>query len=242
MSIAIDVILVIIFALFAIKFTKDGFIISLIKIGGKWLSFFLALVLNPFVTNRLHEGFFNRSITNGIENTLTNLVENNPNGYTLSQLFEELPEGFLGLLRYFNVSLPMLEAEYGSSTEATDAIIADIAGRIATPCSMTISRIIAYLICFLISLIFFWWLRKNVERIIKHSFFFHLDKMFGFITGTLLGLCAVLAIVAVTYTVFQLFIVYDSSSTIMSVYENSYVFKFINEIDMIKLFKGIFQR
>ena len=127
MSIVIDVALVLTFALFVISFTKNGFAGSIIKIGKGWISLFFSFVLNPFVTDRLHEWVLCRPITNGINNTLVTLLETNPNGYSLSQLFERLPQGFVGLLSNFDINLKVLEAEYGSSTEATKEILADIA-------------------------------------------------------------------------------------------------------------------
>ena len=240
MSIAIDVILVIIFALFVIKFTKDGFIMTLVKIGGKWLSLFVSLVLNPFVKGRLHNWFFLRPITKGVKSTLVDLLESNPNGYNLSEIFSKLPKAFLGLLEHFNISIAALEDEYGSATEASEAILADIAEKIAIPCSETISGMFAYVICFLFSAIFFWWLRRNVKRIMKYSFFRYIDIASGFIIGTVLGLCAVFLLVTVVYTVLQLFVVYDASSPVMGVYSDSYVFKYIKDLDVLGMVKQFF--
>ena len=239
MSILIDVVLVLVFGLFVFKFTKDGFIMTLVKIGGKWLSVFVSLVLSPIVTGRLHEWVLLRHITSGIKSTLVGILESNPNGYNLEDLFTHLPNGFRGLLDYFGVSLASIEAEYGSASAATDAMLGEIALKIATPCSETIASILSYIICFVFSALFFWWLRRNVQRIMRHSFFRYVDIASGFLIGTVLGICVVFLLVTVTFTVFQLFIVYDASSTVMDIYNKSYVFRFLKSINMMQIVRGL---
>ena len=183
--------------------------------------------------------FLFRLISNGIHGTLTTILNTNPNGYNLSELFANLPSGFLGLLNHFNVSLSALEAEFGSATAATDGILNEIANRIASPCSAAIASILAYIICFVVTKLVVKWLDWKIRQR-RTPFFRKVDGVMGFIMGVAIGLCAVFGIVWVTYTVFQLIIVFDASSPIFEVYENSYVFKFMKELDIIGIFKNFY--
>ena len=238
MSIFIDCLLVITFVAFIISFTKNGFAGTIIKIGKTWISLFFSAVLNPMVSERIHEWFLYGSITKGINNTLTNLVENNPNDYNLSQVFAKLPEGFLNFLKNYNISLAELEAEYGSATEATDSILLEISRKIALPCSEMISSIIAYIICFVASFFFFRWLHLKIKQR-RSPFFRVLDGIMGFMIGVSLGCCAMFALSAVIFTIFQVIIVFDANSPVTSIYENSYVFKFVNQFDIIGFIKNL---
>lgn len=239
MSIVFDLILIAVFVLFVIHFTRNGFAGTIIKLGKTWISLFFSLVLNPIVSGKLHEWVLCERITNGVYGTLQDLVQSNPNGYGLGELFEKFPQGFLGLLEHFGISIQALEAEYGSSTEATDLILVDIAGKIATPASRAISSILAYIICFIASLIFFAWLGRKIKQR-RTPFFRTVDNIMGFIIGTAIGFCAVFAIVTVTYTVFQLIIVFDASSKVFDIYNGSYVFKFMKDLDIIGILKNFF--
>lgn len=239
MSVFIDVALIITFVLFVISFTKNGFAGTIIRIGKTWISLFFSSVLNPLVSGMINDWFLFRPVQSGINNTLVALIENNPNKYNLSQLFDKLPAGFLGLLRHFGISLSELEAEYGSATEASEQILGDIATKIATPCAKAISGILAYIVCFIASLLFFVWLNRKIKQR-RTPFFRFIDGIMGFVIGTAVGACAVFGIVTVIYTVFQIIIVFDASSSVTAVYEGSYVFKYVNELDAIGMLKNLF--
>lgn len=238
MSIFIDVVLVLTLVGFIVSFTKNGFAGSIIKIGKTWISLFFSAVLNPLVSARIHEWILYRPITKGINNTLTNLVENNPNHYNLGEVFDKLPEGFLNFLKNYNISLADLEAEYGSATEASESILAEISRKIALPFSETLSSIIAYIVCFVASFFFFAWLRKKIKQR-RSPFFRVLDSIMGFLIGVALGCCAMFALSAVIFTVFQVIIVFDANSPVTAIYQNSYVFKFVNQFDILGFIKNL---
>ena len=238
MSIFVDVVLVAIFVILLVAFTKNGFVGTISDIGKTWISLFFSAVLNPFVSGRIHEWFLIDPLTKGINNTLTGLVENNPNDYNLAQIFEKLPKGFLGFLEHYEISIAELEAEYGSATLASDKILAEISLKIATPCSEMLSSIIAYVLCFIASLIFFAWLKMKIKQRMS-PFFRFLDSVMGLIVGAAIGYCAVFVVSVVTYTIFQVIVVFDANSPVTAVYENSYVFKFITEFDLLGVIKNI---
>ena len=95
MSIAVDIILVFSFAAVLFFFTKHGLDRALLKIGKTWLSFACALVIGPKLTDLFENLFIRDAITDAVHSSLADLIEHNPNGYNLAELFENLPEGFL---------------------------------------------------------------------------------------------------------------------------------------------------
>ena len=239
MSIAIDIIIVAIFLLFVIRFTMQGFARTVFKIGKTWLSLFTSIAIGPFISGRIREWFLSDTITKGIKNTLADIVANNPNEYNIGIMFESLPKPFISFLEHFNISLPALEMEYGTYTTATDEILDAIALRIATPCADLVAQIAGHIICFLITFFFFRWLNLKI-RSTRVPFFRYADKVVGFVVGSAIGISAAVAFSMILYTVFQVIVVYDAHSPVASIYDNSYIFKFINQIDFVGMIKQFF--
>ncbi len=238
MSIAIDVLLILIFILFVVIFTKNGLFLTIFKIGKAWLSLFCSIALGPWFAARLEGWFLNGLITKGINDTLSSLVQDNANHYSLSELFQNLPEGLLNFLNHFGISLPALEAEYGSHTYATEEIIAAISERFSEPCVELISAIASHVFCFVVTYIFLNWLGKKRDR---RLVFFYIDRVLGFIVSVPLGISVVLALSVLLHTIVQVSLAFNTNSILLPIYNNSYLLRFINEYDVIGAVKSIIQ-
>ena len=240
LSIIVDIFLISLFVFFVVFFSKYGFAKTIYKLGKTWMSFFVSMILGPWVSGVLDKLFLRKAITSGVQNTLIDLVENNANGYNLEELFMNLPEGFVGFLRQYGISLPELEAEYGSYTEASEEIIRGMAERIATPCIEMVSGIIGHVLGFVVPLIFFSWLSYKI-RSRRVPFFRYVDHVSGFITGALVGYCAALGLSMLVHTAFQVIMAFDSHSIVADIYNNSYLFKFLCEFDTFGAISGFFR-
>lgn len=233
MSILADILLVVIFIGILAFFSKYGLVKALMKIGKSFLSFFCAMVLGPWVAGRLEVWFMRRLITDGVHTSLVSFVEQNANGYNLAEVFEHLPEGFVKFLNGLGASLDVLEAEYGSYTEAGEEILREMAERIADPCIGVASGVIGYLVCFFVPLLVMWWLGMETRKNTSHPIFRFFDHVGGFLVGLVLAYSAVLLLSVFAHTVFQIVLAFDSSSTIMEIYQESYIFKFLKEFDTL---------
>ena len=239
MSIFIDVCLLAVFVVFVVMFSKYGFARTVYKIGKTWLSLFCSIILGPFVSERLREWFLQDLIAKGVNNTLTDLVANNPNGYTLSELFQNLPDGFVSFLNNFDISLPLLEVEYGSATEATNEIIFAISEIIAGGCAKLVSDFVGHVVCFVVALIFFAWLNFEIRKR-RIGFFRVIDQIIGFVAGLVIGYCAVFGLSVLLHTIFQVVVAFNAQSSVTTIYENSYIFKFVAEFNMLGAVKQLF--
>ena len=240
MSILIDILLIAVFVIFVIVFSKYGFARTTYKIGKTWLSVFCSMVLGPWVAAKLEGWFLRNTITTGINGTLLNLVENNPNQYSLEQLFERMPEGFISFLNSCGINFDQLEAEYGSSSYATEEMISAISERIADPCISMISSIIGHVICFIVPLIFFQWLNFQIRKR-RVAFFRYIDHFVGFLVGVAIGYCVSLATALIVQTIFQVIVCFDAHSSVTGIYDNSYVFKFLNEFNSLEFIRELFK-
>ena len=204
-------------------------------VGRQWLSLFISMATGPLISDRIKAWFLSPTVTGGIHRTLTDIVENNPNGYS--------------------ISLPELEATYGSSTVASGEILQEIAVRIADPCADLVSNIVGHIVGWLVPLLFFGYLKKKLEFIKdlkareysslsvrekkRARFFVGIEHFLGFVAGSAVGMFVAVAVSVFVLTVFQVVVVYDAHSPVMSIYENSHVFKFINEINIWGMIKQL---
>ncbi len=239
MSIVMDLLLIAVFAFLMILFTKYGFARTAKKIGKTWLSVFCSMVLGPWVAKQLENLFMRKAIVAGFNNTLTDLVENNPNDYDLAELFSRLPDGFVRFLDGYGINFAELEAEFGSSTTASADIIRAIAERMATPCVSMISSVIGHVICFVVPLILFAWLDAQI-RSRKYPILRYVDHVSGFIVGSAAGYCAAWGIAVAVYTMFQVVVCFDANSVVTRIYTDSYVFRFLNEFNTVEFLKKTF--
>ena len=241
MSILVDVILVIIFLLIVIFFTRFGLDKALYKLGKTWLVIACSFIIGPIITNFLEDLFITNLVTNAVHSSLIELIENNANGYNLAELFASMPQGFVNFLDSFGASLSALEAEFGSYTEASSEIIATMATRIATPCVNTLSSIIGQILGIIIPWAFFKWMSYELKKDSKHSFFRFFDYVGGFIVGVILGYLAVMGLAVLTKTIFQVIIAFNSEIQVMPIYENSFIFKFVADFNIFKVVAEFFQ-
>ncbi len=66
------------------------------------------------------------------------------------------------------------------------------------------------------------------------------DKLLGLVLGIILGMLTVSVISTALYSVLELLVLFDAESTAMSVYEESYVFKFIYDLKLFDFIRNLF--
>ncbi len=241
MSIVVDIVLVAIFLGIVIFFTKYGLDKALQKIGKVWLALAFSLFLGPLLTSFFENIFITNWITNGVHRSLIDLIEHNANGYNLAELFASMPENFVNFLDGLGASLSALEAEFGAYTEASETIIYTMAQRISAPCISVLSNLIGHILGIAIPWLFMKWISYELKKDEKHAFFRVFDYIGGFLVGVAVGYFAVMCISILASTIFQVIVAFDSSVQIMAIYNNSFVFKFLSEFDIIGEITNLFQ-
>jgi len=239
MSIVIDVLLIAVLALIAFRFTRVGFATTVFRIGRAWLSLFTSFILGPIVSGRLEVWFLSDTITNGIYKTLDQTLLNSTTGYNIKALFAHLPDGFVSFLNYFKISLPELEATYGSTTEPNEEMLREIARLLATPLASFAASLLGHIICFLFTFFFFKWINLQIRKR-RIPVFRYLDHILGCIVGIALGCAVIIGTSILTRTVFQIILAFNAESTLMSLYESTYVLKFLGNLDIVGIFSQLF--
>lgn len=240
-AIAIDVVIVLIFGLVVFFFTKNGFDRAVLKLGKAWLSLAITLLVGPLLTAWLEDLFLRDWITNGVYASLLDIIENNPNGYNIAELFENLPVGFVKLLDGLGASLSALEAEFGSYTEASEQIVRAMAERISDPCVSVVSTLVGHIVGFVVPWLFFKWLDWELKKDSSHVIFRVFDHAGGFIAGVAGGYCLVMGMALLVRTLFQVLTAFDAGMDLMAIYNGSFVFKFLGEFDAFGAILNLFQ-
>ena len=237
-SILVDLLFVATFLVFMIFFLKYGFAKAALRIGKTWLSVICSVLIGPWLSNLLQDLFIRDMISKGLLQTLTDLVANNPNGYNLEELFQNLPAGFTNILGNYGVSYAALEAEFGSATYATPEILQAISVRLAEPCNNAFSSIIGYMVGFIVPWVFIKWLNLKIRRNKKIPIYRYIDAISGCIVGIIIGGAALVFLSVVVQTVFQIIVAFDMHSPVVDVYENSLFCRLFTRFDVLLLVKN----
>ncbi len=232
MSILIDILLVCVVIVFTVWFSREGFAMIVHKMGKTWMSLLTSLFLGPFVAKSMKSLFLLDALTRGINNTLNTLVANSTNGYNLEQLFSKFPRGLIVLLEYYNISLPELMSIYGSTTEASEEIIYVISQRIATPASEMIANLFGHIACFIVAQVFVIWISIQIRKR-RVRFLRYVDHINGFLMGVICGACVALGLSVLTHAIFQIVVAFNAESTLLQIYDDSYIFKFLCEFNIL---------
>jgi uncharacterized membrane protein required for colicin V production len=154
-------------------------------------------------------------------------------------LFERLPQEFVKFLNNLGVGIESLKAEYGQVVEANAEILHGMADKISAPIVGIISSIIGSVVCFVVPLIFFAYLNRRSKLAESNSVIRFFDKVGGVFAGIIVGYCVVVGVVFLLYIIFQTVVAFNSQSQIMDFYNNSFLFKFLNEFDILKGFNAL---
>jgi hypothetical protein len=240
-GILIDLLLVGIFVGFVVLFWKYGFARAVYKIGKTWLSAACSLLIGPWLTQFLQNLFLRAWITNAVHSTVSGLVQNNANNYTIAELFAHLPEGFVKILGNYQLSPEALEREFGSLSYTSDELLLAISERLADPCISMVSSMIGHIVGFAVPLFFFMWLNGKIRRSRK-PFFRYVDKISGVFVGICLGYCAVAVAAVFLQSVFQIILAFDAHNIVADIYEKSFLFEFMSQFDTLNAIRMIIQR
>ena len=137
--------------------------------------------------------------------------------------------------------LSTIEATYGSLTEPNHEMLMEISELLAAPLASFASNLFGHIICFLITFFFFKWINLQIRKR-RVPVLRYIDHIFGFIVGTSIGCAVVVGGSILARTVFQIILAFNGDSTIMSIYDNSYIFKFLGDLDIVGIFSQLFSK
>lgn len=192
MSFFIDLIIIVIFLVALIIGWKKGFVSAVMRIVSTVGAVVIAwLAYNP-VSEFLYDKIFLGGVTNYIRSVFDRDIAST--NASLSNLFSELPEFFTNFLNRFSTKEKAVQY-FSENAQATSN---DLTSFMARPIAQTISKVVAIIALFFISLIVLKLLSKLIENVVKLPLLNSVNHILGLVLGAAVGF-AIVWVVAIAF-------------------------------------------
>lgn len=234
MTIFLDVLVGGLLLITTITYCYRGFTRTILEFAKFIVASLAAAALGRPIATWISDKFMSKWISEGVNEKISGYFSD---GQSLREFFDNIPQGFKDVLDLFNVDIPTLYQSYADKV-ASDSLIYDMSGSIATPIANAISAIIAYLFVFVIVLIIFNCVLKAVKNI-KLPLFKGIDRILGFFLGIVIGLLSASVLATCLYFSFEFVSAMYAEIDLLQYYRDSYVFKFIYDLRILQTLLGI---
>lgn len=187
MSLFIDLIVIIVFALCIISGIKHGFIRSVMGIVIVVAAIIGSIRFTPKLAEYLNENYITPAITDKIEKSIDSVV-NGVEKVDLKKLFSEKSQALTDILEKFGVEFDDAFNFYENEAAGSDDAENKVAGFIAKPLSETISRAAAFALLFIAISAVLGIILIIVDLIANIPILKQINKSLGLIFGLIKGL------------------------------------------------------
>lgn len=234
MTIFFDVLIVAVFLFATIKYWHKGLIQAVLGFGKFIAAVIAAAVLGRPIALWINDTFMSKWISDGVYSKISTYIID---GQSLSEFFNGIPEGFRKIVELCGGEMAALFEKYGSE-EASSELIYDMATTISAPLANAASAIIAYGLIFLVSLLVFSLVCLMFKKI-EIPIISKIDKLLGLCLGLILGILGAAIIATVGHTILEFISATSGNLEIIDWYNNSYVFKFVNELKIFSFIRSL---
>lgn len=233
MNWVIDVLLVATIVFLAVKNCISGIMHTVYHIGK-----FIAAILSAIILGKpLGTLISNRFMANKLSDLVYGKISEYVSGEKLSEFFADIPEGFAKIVKLFGVDLEAICQQY-SNAENSEAVLRDMSQTISGPIANMISAIIAYVLIFVVVFVVLTIVFKGLEKI-KIPVLTGVDKILGLVFGLALGVFSASLLATAVYSVLEFISAVNESETVMNIYNDSYVFKFIYNLKIFEFVRNL---
>ena len=188
-SVGLDVLIVLIFVVSILIGLHRGLLKALISFAGKIVALIIALIFSAQLGAFISTNFVEKPVRSWLINQMTadpENIETSASSVDIDKLIEDSPDFFKNICNYFGVDLNELatqyeEYKYDNEQTAKERIIEYM----VKPVSNSVSRVIAFVILFILCMIavgILWWLSSLITHI---PIIRHFDKIGGAVFGVL---------------------------------------------------------
>lgn len=240
MSIAIDLILIVVAAFIIIRGWKNGFVKSVIGLVCNVAAAFVAYALTPALASFLCKSVFLDKIASGIDATVRSAAST-PVGADVSQFLSKIPETLEGTLSKYNVGDDALKGFVAGLSDTGEGAVKKVSEFIAKPTSWILSNAIAFIVLFIVALVILRLVSKLILVLFKAPIIKTADRTAGLILG----------IITALFVLWVLSLAISAGATALGSYipkwfgdtvENSIILKFFAEHNPISIIKDLLER
>lgn len=201
MSLAIDIILVVIFAAFVVTAVKKGFVLSLLEFAAVILAFVLAYNFSPKVANAAYDGFVKEATIKTIETHIEENISLKETSTQTQLLLDSIPEYMVSVADFMGVSVNDIKQNVANSSFTSENIATELVEKIAQPIIIGALTALSFVVLAIVLLFVLKFLAKIVAKIFRLP----LIKNVNQILGGVLGACKGFAVVVFICTILTVF-------------------------------------
>lgn len=232
MSLLIDIIVIVAFAVSLAAGIKKGFLKSVMRVLIVVLALIGAINFTPDLSRAINDKWLEKPITDLAENSIRELISETVD---IDDLADERPNAFVKALGRFGVTPDDIEVFVAEDTDG-DSKITRIAEYMASPVSKAISKVVAFVALFFGLLLIFWLISLVVCLVVKLPKISKADKVLGGILGAVSGVMLAWGIsVAICELMPHMAIIFDEAVS-ETVVDNSVIVKWLGAFDPFSVF------
>lgn len=194
MSLAIDIILVVIFASFVLTAVKKGFILSLLEFAAVILALVLAYNFSPKVAETAYDGFVKEATIKTIETQIEENVSLQETSTQAQLLLESIPDYMVSVADFMGVSVDDIKQSVASSKLTSENIATELVEKIAQPIIIGALTALSFVVLAIVLLFVLKFLAQIIAKIFKIPVIKTVNKLLGGILGACKGFAVVLFI------------------------------------------------
>lgn len=203
MSLAIDIILVVIFASFVLTAVKKGFILSLLEFAAVILALVLAYNFSPKVAETAYDGFVKEATIKTIETQIEENVSLQETSTQAQLLLESIPDYMVSVADFMGVSVDDIKQSVASSKLTSENIATELVEKIAQPIIIGALTALSFVVLAIVLLFVLKFLAQIIAKIFKIPVIKTVNKLLGGILGACKGFAVVLFICTILTVFFS---------------------------------------
>ncbi|MDR1891393.1 MAG: CvpA family protein [Oscillospiraceae bacterium] len=196
MGVIIDLLLVLVIALFVVLCYKKGFIATFVSMFGTVISGVVAFALSKPVASFIYSNFMEKPIYTALESTFTAKAPDMSNvDSVVKSIADSLPSFMSGTAQ--NISDSIKGEVAGKLQSGADALLHTVQDNVIKPLALKFVGIFAIIILFLLCLIVVRLLSRPLKKLVNLPLIGPANKILGAVIGLIQGIIAAAVIAAV---------------------------------------------
>lgn len=240
MSLAIDVLLILICILIIGVSTKRGFFRTLMALVSKVVAIICAFTFTPRLAELIKTRYLLDPVANSIADTLKSLAHVENGKYDIAKLFSDMPQTLSSILSRYNVDQTtvnsMVSDAQGKGEEAITAISKTISGPIVDIISKTLAFIGIYLLVVLALAL----LTTAINAFFELPVLSQANTLGGFALGVVMAAIVMIIYAAVATRLLPALSSISPQMFGEDVLEKTILVRYISELDVVGLIKKFF--
>lgn len=235
MFLALDIIVVVIFAATVIHCIRKGFLVSVLNLLKSVLAVAAAYLFSPALAEFFKNAFLSDAITLPVKSRLDVMLTETAGKFNLEKLFADKPKEFLDMMSRFGVKIEDFADSYGVNSQASEEYVTRLAEDITAPVVNTVSYVLAFVALFVGTLILLTIVILIVSAVVKLPLIKGVDKMLGTVLGLVSGIVLAVVLSGLAKAGFEALASVDPD-TFGGIIDKTVVVKFLGDLEFGQFF------